>query len=43
MRIILRTGQAGAGARASASSLNYDINDYKEKTELTAAEAVRLR
>jgi len=35
IRIILRTGQPGV-APPKEVILNYDINDYKEKTELTA-------
>ena len=35
VRIILRTGQPGA-APESRVIVEYDINDYKEKTELTA-------
>ncbi|MCB1560427.1 MAG: DUF3369 domain-containing protein [Xanthomonadales bacterium] len=35
MRIVLRTGQPGQ-APESEIIRNYDINDYKEKTELTA-------
>jgi response regulator RpfG family c-di-GMP phosphodiesterase len=35
IRIILRTGQAGNAPERSVI-INYDINDYKEKTELTA-------
>lgn len=35
IRIILRTGQAGK-APENKIILEYDINDYKEKTELTA-------
>ena len=35
VRIILRTGQPGQ-APATRVILEYDINDYKEKTELTA-------
>lgn len=35
LRIILRTGQPGK-APEKKIILNYDINDYKEKTELTA-------
>lgn len=35
VRIILRTGQAGQAPERQVV-LNYDINDYKEKTELTA-------
>lgn len=35
VRIILRTGQPGK-APEKEIILNYDINDYKEKTELTA-------
>ena len=35
MRIILRTGQPGK-APEKEIILNYDINDYKEKTELTS-------
>ncbi len=34
-RIILRTGQPGSAPQKDII-LNYDINDYKEKTELTA-------
>lgn len=34
MRIVLRTGQPGK-APENEIILNYDINDYKEKTELT--------
>lgn len=36
LRIILRTGQAGQAPERHLI-LDYDINDYKEKTELTAA------
>ena len=35
MRIILRTGQPGLSPEKDVI-LNYDINDYKEKTELSA-------
>ena len=35
VRIILRTGQPGQAPEKSVI-VNYDINDYKEKTELTA-------
>ena len=35
MRIILRTGQPGKAPEKEVI-LNYDINDYKEKTELTS-------
>lgn len=35
IRIILRTGQAGQAPEKTVIS-SYDINDYKEKTELTA-------
>ncbi len=35
VRIILRTGQPGVAPEKEVIS-NYDINDYKEKTELTA-------
>lgn len=35
VRIILRTGQAGQAPERQVV-LDYDINDYKEKTELTA-------
>ena len=35
VRIILRTGQPGQ-APAEQGRIEYDINDYKEKTELTA-------
>lgn len=35
VRIILRTGQAGQAPQRDVIS-NYDINDYKEKTELTS-------
>ena len=35
VRIILRTGQAGQAPEREVI-LDYDINDYKEKTELTA-------
>lgn len=35
VRIILRTGQPGRAPEQSVI-INYDINDYKEKTELTA-------
>jgi response regulator RpfG family c-di-GMP phosphodiesterase len=35
VRIILRTGQAGKAPETQVIS-KYDINDYKEKTELTA-------
>ena len=35
VRIILRTGQPGSAPEESVI-LNYDINDYKEKTELTS-------
>lgn len=34
IRIILRTGQPGQAPEQSVI-MNYDINDYKEKTELT--------
>jgi serine phosphatase RsbU (regulator of sigma subunit) len=36
LRIVLRTGQAGQAPERHVI-LEYDINDYKEKTELTAA------
>ena len=36
VRIVLRTGQAGQAPERHVI-LDYDINDYKEKTELTAA------
>ena len=36
LRIVLRTGQAGQAPERHVI-LDYDINDYKEKTELTAA------
>lgn len=39
IRIILRTGQPGQ-APESWVVVNYDINDYKEKTELTAQKLV---
>jgi len=39
VRIILRTGQPGQ-APESWVVVNYDINDYKEKTELTAQKLV---
>lgn len=35
VRIILRTGQAGQAPQRDVIA-NYDINDYKEKTELTS-------
>ncbi|MBV1933199.1 MAG: DUF3369 domain-containing protein [Parvibaculaceae bacterium] len=35
VRIILRTGQAGQAPQRNVIA-NYDINDYKEKTELTS-------
>ncbi len=35
IRIILRTGQPGAAPEANVI-VDYDINDYREKTELTA-------
>lgn len=35
VRIILRTGQPGQAPELRAI-IDYDINDYKEKTELTA-------
>jgi len=35
LRIVLRTGQPGQAPEQEVIS-NYDINDYKEKTELTA-------
>ncbi|TDT72246.1 response regulator RpfG family c-di-GMP phosphodiesterase [Hypnocyclicus thermotrophus] len=35
IRIILRTGQAGTAPERNVI-INYDINDYKEKTELTS-------
>ncbi|MGD9583899.1 MAG: DUF3369 domain-containing protein [Lysobacterales bacterium] len=35
LRIVLRTGQPGQAPEESVIA-NYDINDYKEKTELTA-------
>ncbi len=35
VRVILRTGQPGYAPERSVI-INYDINDYKEKTELTA-------
>ena len=38
-RIILRTGQPGQAPEKDII-VNYDINDYKSKTELTAAEAL---
>ena len=36
IRIILRTGQPGVAPERDIIS-NYDINDYKEKTELTSS------
>ncbi|MDN5303929.1 MAG: hypothetical protein PWP46_808 [Fusobacteriaceae bacterium] len=39
IRIILRTGQPGLAPERSIV-LNYDINDYKEKTELTAQKLI---
>ncbi|TDT72525.1 response regulator receiver domain-containing protein [Hypnocyclicus thermotrophus] len=39
IRIILRTGQPGLAPERNII-LNYDINDYKEKTELTAQKLI---
>jgi len=39
VRIILRTGQPGYAPELQVI-LNYDINDYKEKTELTSSKLV---
>lgn len=39
VRIILRTGQAGVFPEQQIM-LNYDINDYKEKTDLTAPKLI---
>ncbi|MBN2657295.1 MAG: DUF3369 domain-containing protein [Spirochaetales bacterium] len=39
VRIILRTGQPGYAPEMEVI-LNYDINDYKEKTELTSSKLV---
>ena len=39
LRIVLRTGQPGHAPERQVI-LNYDINDYKEKTELTAQRLV---
>ena len=39
LRIILRTGQPGQAPERSVV-IDYDINDYKEKTELTAQKLV---
>lgn len=39
VRIILRTGQPGDAPELEVI-LNYDINDYKEKTELTSSKLV---
>jgi response regulator RpfG family c-di-GMP phosphodiesterase len=41
MRIVLRTGQPGAAPETEVIS-RYDINDYKEKTELTASKLFTL-
>ncbi|MBL0029243.1 MAG: hypothetical protein IPO95_09300 [Rhodanobacteraceae bacterium] len=35
VRIVLRTGQPGQAPEQDVIA-NYDINDYKDKTELTA-------
>lgn len=39
VRIVLRTGQAGRAPEESVV-IDYDINDYKEKTELTARKLI---
>lgn len=39
VRIVLRTGQAGCAPEESVV-IDYDINDYKEKTELTARKLI---
>ena len=41
VRIVLRTGQPGQAPEREVVS-NYDINDYKEKTELTATKLYTL-
>ena len=41
LRIVLRTGQPGAAPEADVIA-RYDINDYKEKTELTAGKLSTL-
>ena len=41
LRIVLRTGQPGAAPEADVIA-RYDINDYKEKTELTAGKLATL-
>jgi response regulator RpfG family c-di-GMP phosphodiesterase len=41
LRIVLRTGQPGAAPEAEVIE-RYDINDYKEKTELTAGKLSTL-
>ena len=41
IRIVLRTGQPGAAPEADVIA-RYDINDYKEKTELTAGKLSTL-
>ncbi|GGF39347.1 transcriptional regulator [Aliidongia dinghuensis] len=41
MRIVLRTGQPGAAPETDVIA-RYDINDYKEKTELTAGKLTTL-
>ncbi len=41
VRIVLRTGQPGAAPESQVIS-RYDINDYKEKTELTANKLYNL-
>ncbi len=41
MRIVLRTGQPGQAPERSVIT-DYDINDYKEKTELTATKMFTL-
>ena len=41
MRLVLRTGQAGEAPEEQVIK-NYDINDYKNKTELTAAKLKTL-
>lgn len=41
LRIVLRTGQPGSAPEQEVIS-NYDINDYKEKTELTSRKLFTL-
>ena len=41
IRIILRTGQPGQAPERQVI-VNFDINDYKSKTELTAQNCLQL-